>query len=62
MSKIMKVASFFSPFFKLKNYLERVISQPIRHHFAPKPSDSTYELSKWNNEVNVQTKYGLVQG
>ncbi len=58
----MKVASFFSPFFKLKNYLERVISQPIRHHFAPKPSDSTYELSKWNNEVNVQTKYGLVQG
>ncbi len=62
MSKILKFASIFSPFFRLKNYLERAIVQPIRRHFAPKPSDSIYELGKWNNEANVQTKYGLVLG
>ncbi|MFW9831591.1 MAG: carboxylesterase/lipase family protein [Candidatus Thorarchaeota archaeon] len=62
MSKIMKFASLFSPLFRLKHYLERNISQPIRRHFAPKPSDSTYELGQWNNEIIVQTKYGLVQG
>jgi para-nitrobenzyl esterase len=58
----MKFASLFSPFFRLKNYLERAISQPIRHYFAPKPSDKTYELGNWNNERTVQTKYGLVLG
>ncbi len=58
----MKLASLLSPFFRLKNYLERVIAQPIRRHFAPKPSDNTYELGNWNNEATVQTKYGLVLG
>ncbi len=62
MPKIMKFASLISPLFRLKNYLERTISQPIRRHFAPKPSDTTYELGQWNNEVTVQTKYGLVRG
>ena len=58
----MKYASLLSPLFRLKNYLDRTISQPLRRHFAPKPSDSTYELSNWNNEVTVRTKYGVVLG
>ncbi len=62
MSKKLKFASLFSPFLRLKNYLDRAISQPIRRHFAPKPSDSTYDLGQWNNKAIVQTKYGLVAG
>ncbi|MFX1317833.1 MAG: carboxylesterase/lipase family protein [Promethearchaeota archaeon] len=62
MPKIMQIASLVSPLFRLKNYLGRAIAQPIRRHFAPKPSDKTYELGKWNDEANVQTKYGLVRG
>ncbi|MFW9778162.1 MAG: carboxylesterase/lipase family protein [Candidatus Heimdallarchaeota archaeon] len=62
MPQIMKYASLFSPFFRLKNYLERTISQPLKRHFTPKPADSTYELGNWNNEATVQTKYGVVLG
>jgi para-nitrobenzyl esterase len=58
----MKYASLLSPLFRLKNYLERTISQPLRRHFAPKPSANTYELGKWNNQATVQTKYGIVLG
>ncbi|MFW9911671.1 MAG: carboxylesterase/lipase family protein [Candidatus Thorarchaeota archaeon] len=62
MSKIMKFGSLVSPFFKLKNWIQRSISSPIRNYFAPKPSDHTYELGSWNNEPTVQTVYGLVEG
>lgn len=58
----MKYASLLSPFFRLKNSLDRAISQPLKRHFAPKPSNSTYELGNWTNEAVVQTKYGVVRG
>ncbi|MFX1484036.1 MAG: carboxylesterase/lipase family protein [Promethearchaeota archaeon] len=62
MSRIMKLASLFSPFFRLKNWLNRNISQPIKRYSEPKPADHMYDLESWSNDASVQTKYGLVSG
>jgi para-nitrobenzyl esterase len=62
LANILKFAALVSPFFRLKNYLGQAIVQPIRRRFEPKPSKNTYKLGHWNNEANVQTKYGLVAG
>ncbi|MFX1561172.1 MAG: carboxylesterase/lipase family protein [Promethearchaeota archaeon] len=62
MSLIMRIGALVSPFFRLRNWISRNVSQPIGNYFAPKPSDHTYELGSWNNEPIVQTKYGLVVG
>lgn len=59
---IMKLATLFSPFLRLNNWVKRTISSPIKRYFAPKPSDHTYEPGDWNNDATVQTKYGLVSG
>jgi para-nitrobenzyl esterase len=58
----MKLATLFSPFIRLSNWVKRTISLPIKHSFAPKPSNHTYVLGDWNNDATVQTKYGLVTG
>jgi para-nitrobenzyl esterase len=62
MSLVMKLASLFSPLIRLSNSARRAVLPPIRQHFAPKPSDHTYELGVWNNDSSVQTRYGLVSG
>ncbi|MFW9787897.1 MAG: carboxylesterase family protein, partial [Candidatus Thorarchaeota archaeon] len=62
MPDIMKFASILSPFFRLKSYMGRAVVQPIRRIFAPKPSDTIYELGGWNNNATVQTKWGIVRG
>ena len=62
MSSLIKLGSIISPFFRLKNWIGRKISQPIRQYFAPKPSDHTFALTEWNDGPIVQTKYGSVDG
>ena len=62
MSRIMKLASLFSPFLKMSNSVKRAVSTPIRRYFAPKQSDRTFEIGNWDNSEVVQTKYGLVSG
>ena len=62
MSSIMRLGPIISLFFRIKNWISRTISQPIRNYFTPKPSDHTFDLGKWNNESTVQTKYGIVDG
>jgi para-nitrobenzyl esterase len=58
----MKLAILFSPFIRLINSVKRTVSPPFRRYFEPKPSDHVYEPGTWNNDSNVQTKYGLVVG
>ncbi|MHA2373336.1 MAG: carboxylesterase/lipase family protein [Candidatus Thorarchaeota archaeon] len=62
MTLIMKLAILFSPFIRLINSVKRTVSPPFRRYFEPKPSDHVYEPGTWNNDSNVQTKYGLVVG
>lgn len=42
--------------------MKRAVSEPIKRRFAPKPSDHMYELGDWNDDADVQTKYGTVSG
>ncbi|MFW9795220.1 MAG: carboxylesterase/lipase family protein, partial [Candidatus Thorarchaeota archaeon] len=58
----MKLGSLFSPIIRMSYSVKRVVSQPIKRLFAPKPSDHTYELDEWKNDADVQTKYGRVSG
>ena len=61
-SRLMKLGAVFSPLIRMGYSVKRAVSAPIKRYFAPKPSDHTYEISAWNNEATVQTKYGLVAG
>jgi len=58
----MKLGKLFSPLLRLGNWIRRKVSHPIKRYFEPKTSDQTYELGVWNNDMTVQTKYGLVAG
>ncbi|MHA2379170.1 MAG: carboxylesterase/lipase family protein, partial [Candidatus Thorarchaeota archaeon] len=58
----MRLAPLFTPFIRLVNSVRRVVSQPIKRYFEPKPSDHDYELGTWIDDSAVQTKYGLVAG
>ncbi|MFW9805983.1 MAG: carboxylesterase/lipase family protein [Candidatus Thorarchaeota archaeon] len=62
MSSLIKLGSIISPFFRIKNWIGRTISEPIKRYFAPKQSDRTFELTEWNDGSIVQTKYGIVEG
>ncbi|MFX0086201.1 MAG: carboxylesterase/lipase family protein [Candidatus Hodarchaeota archaeon] len=62
MSFRMKVIYLFVPFIRVSNLLKRVISPYISHLFLPKPSNTTFKPSNWNNDSIVQTKYGLISG
>ncbi len=62
MSFILKIAYVFSPFIKLGNSVKRAVVPFFNRLSAPKPSETTFELGKWNNEKLVQTKYGLLSG
>jgi len=58
----MKLGSLFGPIIRLGMAMKRAVSTPIKRYRAPKPSDQSYEISSWNNEEIVQTKYGIVSG
>ena len=62
MSLIVKLAYLFSPLIRLINLIKRVASHHINHFRALEPSKTTFQLGSWNNDVLVQTKYGLVSG
>ncbi len=62
MSLRMKVIYLFVPFIRVSNLLKRIISPYISRLFIPKPSDTTFKPSVWNNDSIVQTKYGLISG
>jgi para-nitrobenzyl esterase len=62
MSLIIKLAYVFSPLIRLINLIKRTVSPYINHFQVLEPSKATFQLGSWNNEVLVQTKYGLVSG
>lgn len=58
----MKLIYLFGPFIRLGNLVKRILSNYISHFHTLKPSNNTFELSLWNNNALVQTKYGLISG
>lgn len=62
MSLRMKLVYLFVPFIRLGNILKRTFSPRINRLFALKSSDTTFELSTWNNDATIQTKYGVISG
>jgi para-nitrobenzyl esterase len=62
MSLIVKLAYLFSPLIRLINLIKRVASHHINHFRTLELSKTTFQLGSWNNDVLVQTKYGLVSG
>lgn len=62
MSLIVKLAYLFSPLIRLINLIKRVASHHINHFRTLEPSKTTFQLGSWNNDILVQTKYGLVSG
>ncbi|UCG00806.1 MAG: carboxylesterase family protein [Candidatus Heimdallarchaeota archaeon] len=62
MSLRMKLIYLFVPFIRLGNFIKRAISSYISHFFTLKPSSTTFKLGSWDNDVLIQTKYGLISG
>ncbi|MFX1434794.1 MAG: carboxylesterase/lipase family protein [Promethearchaeota archaeon] len=62
MSLIIKLAYLFSPFIRLVNLIKRIVSPYISHFRELEPSNTTFKLGSWNDDILVQTKYGLVSG
>ncbi|NVM35696.1 MAG: carboxylesterase family protein [Candidatus Lokiarchaeota archaeon] len=62
MSLIIKLAYLFAPFIRLINLIKRIVSPYISHFRSLEPSNTTFNLSSWNDDALVQTKYGLVSG
>ncbi|MFX1281130.1 MAG: carboxylesterase/lipase family protein [Promethearchaeota archaeon] len=62
MSLLIKLAYLFSPFIKLVNLIKRRVSLYIGRFRALEPSNTTFELSSWNNDALVKTKYGFISG
>ncbi|MFX1548478.1 MAG: carboxylesterase/lipase family protein [Promethearchaeota archaeon] len=62
MSLWIKFVYLLVPFIRLNNILKRAVSPYTSRLFTPEPSDNTFNISKWNNEATVQTKYGTVSG
>ncbi|MHA2180604.1 MAG: carboxylesterase/lipase family protein [Promethearchaeota archaeon] len=62
MSLIIKLAYLFAPLIRLINLIKRIVSSYISHFRSLEPSDTNFKLGSWNDNVLVQTKYGLVSG